>query len=167
MHTFYEQLLRGGDKAYALQQAMLAVMKQDPDPATWAAFSLIGEPAVASDLATVAGNSVMASAGTAGMGAILVPSSVSHYSEANYDPASVASASFDTALSIPQILQFYRDSYAKMGLREDARLTQTDPKSASMVMSDGGPVKLVVQVVSFDALAQPMRSVSVRYERTR
>jgi CHAT domain-containing protein len=167
MHTFYEQLLRGGDKAYALQQAMLVVMKQYPDPATWAAFSLIGEPAVASGLATVAGNSVMASAGSSGMGAILVPSNVTHYSEATYDPASVASASFDTALSIPQILQFYRDSYAKMGLREDSRLTQIDTKSASMVMSDAGPVKLVVQVVNFDALAQPMRSVSVRYERRR
>ncbi len=36
-----------------------------------------------------------------------------------------------------------------------------------MVLSDAGPAKLVVQVVNFDALAQPMRSVSVRYERQR
>lgn len=167
MHTFYEQLLRGGDKAYALQQAMLVVMKQYPNPATWAAFSLIGEPAVASDLKAVVGNSVTASAGKSGMGAILVPSNVAHYSETTYDPASVAAASFDTTLSIPQILQFYRDAYTKMGLREDTRLTQIDPKSASMVMSDAGPVKLVVQVVNFDGLAQPMRTVSVRYERKR
>lgn len=166
MRTFYGQLLRGGDKAYALQQAMLMVMKQYPDPAAWAAFSLIGEAAVASGLTTVAGNSAMAPAGNLGAGAILVPSNVTHYSETNYDPASVASASFDTTLSIPNILQFYRDAYAKMGLREDARLTQINPKSASLVMSDdAGPVKLVVQVVSFDGLAQPMRSVSVRYER--
>ncbi len=40
-------------------------------------------------------------------------------------------ASFDTTHSIPQILQFYRDSYAKMGLREDSKLTQIDPKSAA------------------------------------
>lgn len=167
MQTFYDRLLHGGDKAYALQQAMLAVMTRYPDPGAWAAFSLIGAPAVTPDFATVAGNSVVAAAGSVGSGAILVPGNVTHYSETNSDAASVASASYDTALSIPQILQFYRDSYVKMGLREDIRLTQIDPKSASLVMSDAGPVKLVVQVVNFDALAQPMRSVSVRYERKR
>jgi CHAT domain-containing protein len=167
MHTFYDQLLHGADKASALQRAMLVVMKQYPDPATWAAFSLIGAPTVASDLTAVAGNSVAASAGNVGTAAILVPGNITHYSENTYDPASGTSATFDTTLSIPNILQFYRDSYTKLGLKEDTRLTQIDPKSASMVMSDAGPHKLVVQVVNFDALAQPMRSVSVRYERKR
>lgn len=167
MQTFYDRLLHGGDKAYALQQAMLAVMNQYPDPGAWAAFSLIGAPAVTPDFAAVAGNSVMASAGSVGMSAILVPVNITHYSETTYDPASVSSASFDTTLPIAAILQFYRDAYAKKGLMEDSRLTQVDPKSASMVMSDGGPLRLVVQIVNFDALAQPMRSVSVRFERKR
>lgn len=44
MTEFYRHWLSNGDKAQALRQAMLATMKQYPNPRDWAAFTLIGEP---------------------------------------------------------------------------------------------------------------------------
>ncbi|HEY9858458.1 MAG TPA: CHAT domain-containing tetratricopeptide repeat protein, partial [Candidatus Obscuribacterales bacterium] len=43
MTEFYQNLQRQPDKAQALRQAMLATLKQHPDPKDWAAFTLIGE----------------------------------------------------------------------------------------------------------------------------
>ena len=43
MTEFYRFLQRDADKAQALRQAMLATMKQHPNPIDWAAFTLIGE----------------------------------------------------------------------------------------------------------------------------
>jgi CHAT domain-containing protein len=43
MVEFYRQLKQTGNKAQALRQAMLIVMKQYPDSKQWAAFTLIGE----------------------------------------------------------------------------------------------------------------------------
>ncbi|MBD2119500.1 CHAT domain-containing protein [Trichocoleus sp. FACHB-262] len=43
MTEFYQNLQRQPDKAQALRQAMLAMLKQHPDPRDWAAFTLIGE----------------------------------------------------------------------------------------------------------------------------
>lgn len=42
MTKFYENLRENPDKASALRQAMLATMKQYPNPKDWAAFTLIG-----------------------------------------------------------------------------------------------------------------------------
>jgi CHAT domain-containing protein len=43
MSEFYRHLQQNPDKAIALRQAMLATLKQYPDPKNWAAFTLIGE----------------------------------------------------------------------------------------------------------------------------
>jgi CHAT domain-containing protein len=43
MTAFYQNLQNNPDKARALRQAMLATMKQHPNPRDWAAFTLIGE----------------------------------------------------------------------------------------------------------------------------
>ncbi|OLP17135.1 hypothetical protein BST81_17440 [Leptolyngbya sp. 'hensonii'] len=43
MTHFYQNLKQRPDKARALRQAMLATMKEYPDPKAWAAFTLIGE----------------------------------------------------------------------------------------------------------------------------
>ncbi|NES01257.1 MAG: CHAT domain-containing protein, partial [Symploca sp. SIO1B1] len=43
MTQFYQSLSSNPDKAQALRSAMLATMKQHPDPKDWAAFTLIGE----------------------------------------------------------------------------------------------------------------------------
>lgn len=43
MTAFYRQLQQNPDKASALRGAMLATMKQHPEPRDWAAFTLIGE----------------------------------------------------------------------------------------------------------------------------
>jgi CHAT domain-containing protein len=43
MTEFYRNLKLNPDKAQALRQAMLATMKQQPNPYNWAAFTLIGE----------------------------------------------------------------------------------------------------------------------------
>ena len=40
---FYRQLQQHPDKAQALRRAMLATMKQHPNPRDWAGFTLIGE----------------------------------------------------------------------------------------------------------------------------
>jgi CHAT domain-containing protein len=43
MTEFYRNLQKNPDKAQALRQAMLTIMKQHPNPKDWAAFTLIGE----------------------------------------------------------------------------------------------------------------------------
>ena len=43
MTEFYQNLQENPDKGVALRNAMLATMKQHPDPKNWAAFTLIGE----------------------------------------------------------------------------------------------------------------------------
>ena len=43
MAEFYRNWQRNPDKAIALRQAMLTIMKQYPNPVDWAAFTLIGE----------------------------------------------------------------------------------------------------------------------------
>ncbi len=43
MTQFYQNLQNNPDKAQALRQAMLKIMKQHPNPRDWAAFTLIGE----------------------------------------------------------------------------------------------------------------------------
>jgi CHAT domain-containing protein/tetratricopeptide (TPR) repeat protein len=43
MTEFYQNLQKNPDKAQALRQAMLTIMKQHPNPKDWAAFTLIGE----------------------------------------------------------------------------------------------------------------------------
>ena len=43
MKEFYQNLQNNPDKATALRQAMLKIMKQHPNPRDWAAFTLIGE----------------------------------------------------------------------------------------------------------------------------
>lgn len=43
MTQFYQNLQKNPDKAQALRQAMLKIMKQYPNPRDWAAFTLIGE----------------------------------------------------------------------------------------------------------------------------
>jgi CHAT domain-containing protein len=42
MTAFYRELLAGRSKAVALRAAMLATRERHPDPANWAAFTLIG-----------------------------------------------------------------------------------------------------------------------------
>ncbi|MCL1468301.1 CHAT domain-containing protein [Argonema galeatum A003/A1] len=44
MTEFYRQLQKNPDKVQALRQAMLATIKNHPDPKNWAAFTLIGSP---------------------------------------------------------------------------------------------------------------------------
>ena len=43
MTEFYQNIQNNSDKAQALRQAMLKIMKQHPNPRDWAAFTLIGE----------------------------------------------------------------------------------------------------------------------------
>lgn len=43
MTEFYQNWQNNPNKAQALRQAMLTIMKQHPDPKNWAAFTLIGE----------------------------------------------------------------------------------------------------------------------------
>ncbi|MEE9425612.1 MAG: CHAT domain-containing tetratricopeptide repeat protein [Methylococcales bacterium] len=44
MVTFYQQLVKHGDKPRALREAMLKTQKDHPDPLNWGAFTLIGAP---------------------------------------------------------------------------------------------------------------------------
>ena len=43
MAEFYHQIEQNPDRAQALRQAMLLIMKKYPEPGDWAAFMLIGE----------------------------------------------------------------------------------------------------------------------------
>ncbi|MEG4801049.1 tetratricopeptide repeat protein [Microcoleus sp. ARI1-B5] len=52
MVEFYQNLDRNSDKAQALRQAMLTIIKEYPNPINWAAFTLIGEANSAFSFAT-------------------------------------------------------------------------------------------------------------------
>jgi CHAT domain-containing protein len=43
MTEFYRQWQQNPDKAQSLRQAILATLKQHPNPKDWAAFTLIGD----------------------------------------------------------------------------------------------------------------------------
>ncbi|MGI8503542.1 MAG: CHAT domain-containing protein, partial [Hassallia sp.] len=43
MTEFYKNIQNNPDKATALRQAILTIMKKEPEPVNWAAFTLIGE----------------------------------------------------------------------------------------------------------------------------
>lgn len=172
MRTFYGELLRGADKASALRRAMLATMKEQPHPANWAAFVLIGEPNSGGALASVKGDSGAAAAAAAqpqGL-QILLPADVTRYAEQRDAVEGTLSATFGTRLSIAEVVAFYRKAYARQGFKERSELASVERSTASIVL--GGPQarNLIVQIVEFDdpgVAGGKTRSVSIRLERAR
>jgi len=56
MEHFYQRLQSGKDKAQSLRGAMLDTKQKFPNPGSWAAFTLLGESAVAPGSRSVTGN---------------------------------------------------------------------------------------------------------------
>jgi hypothetical protein len=169
MRAFYAGLLHGLDKARALRQAMLVTMKTHPQPGDWAAFTLIGEPTTAPELSAVKGNSAVM-AGSALAAFVLPPGEVTSYLEFERSGGSGRMATFMTALSLGEVLAFYRKAYTRSGLNEDARLTNVDARTASMVLAGAGHDRLLVSVVEFEASADgspSQRSVTLSFEAAR
>ena len=144
MVEFYKDLHLGHDKAQALRNAMLATMKQFPEPRAWAAFLLLGIPDVSAVLRTVSG--LPPAAGTSSYATALpVPDGARDYMQLNDN-----SFLFMTSMSATQIVAFYREVLKARGYREDSALTRMEQKTFQIVfVGESGSPRFDVGGVEF------------------
>ena len=173
MNEFYTSLKKGKDKAQALRQAMLRTMKDYPGPGNWAAFVLIGESGVSPGLQAVRGDSPIRkeSRNATAPAVFPVPPDIRNYLEspdARFGAGAVG-ISFDTALSIPELIKFYRESFLGIGLREELALANMDAKTFQLVfLGKWKDREIVIQGTDFSDIAKNGgRTVSIRFEEIR
>ncbi len=113
MAEFYKDIRSGAGKAQALRTAMLATMKQFPDPRAWAAFTILGVPDASPLLRSVHG----AAAGHLAQdysGIFTLPNGAHDYSQSN-----AKTYEFFTSMSMTDLIAFYRNLFRAKGYRED------------------------------------------------
>ncbi len=112
MEHFYQRLQLGKDKAQSLRGAMLDTKQKFPHPNSWAAFTLLGESAVAPGLRTVAGSVEPISRARLNLMVFRfpVPADVYDLRESPNrefeDP--VSTISFRTAMSLQDLFSYYQ-----------------------------------------------------------
>lgn len=168
MVSFYQHLKNGLDKAQALRQAMLAMLKNASNPVEWAAFTLIGEADISPSLQAVSGDSAInnnqATQPNHYYTTFPLPSPVIYYDES---PSTLVSGevdiSFTTSLTIEDLIQFYRQAFNQKGLTEVQENTKIEPNSGQIIF-EGSPngKKIVVQVSA--PFNNNQRTVSVRFD---
>jgi CHAT domain-containing protein len=174
MSEFYRRLIRTGDKAQALRQAMLRTMKDYPDPGNWAAFELIGESSGSEGLLTVKGDSPALPRSpnridSANLGGLFVlPDGIWNYLELpNKEFRTSPSVTFNSTMSIGELMKFYRDAYLARGLKEIEALTRLEGRGGQLVFGGAWEDReLVIQVTDMSDL-RGERVVSLRFERRR
>ena len=137
MERFYQRLQQGQNKAQALRGAMLDTMRKDPAPGHWAAFTLLGETAVAPGSLSATGDAVPVPAEQMPASAFTlpVPANVSQLDEtpdAEFDGA-VSRVQFSTPMTISELASFYKRELEKRGLTEDKALENVDARGFSFV----------------------------------
>jgi hypothetical protein len=171
MKVFYENIKRGADKAQAIRQAMLQTMKSFPNPVDWAAFTLIGEGNSSKSLSATAGDVTVSNSGdshqTSGNGryyiVLPVPDNVTNYYEfpSRIVPGEV-DISFETPLSVAELVSFYRKVFQERGLTERTALTNINQNNFQLVFW-GSPNRRKVVIQGLKVGDSPI-GVSVRFE---
>jgi CHAT domain-containing protein len=133
MVEFYQNIRIGQGKAQALRTAMLATMKQFPEPRSWAAFTLLGVPEASAVLRSVRGTppSVPASSYAP---VFPVPDGAQ-----NYRQSDDRNFNFETSMSLTEAIAFYRQAFRAEGYREDSARASIDKQSFLLVFH--GPWK--------------------------
>lgn len=168
MQHFYGQLQAGQDKARSLRSAMLDTMQKYPSPLNWAAFTLIGETAVAPDFRNIHGDPKAMSANQA-KSSVFVPPLPPDVSDLREDPdpnfgGAVSSATYSTHMSVAELVQFYKRELENRGLKEVANLERLDAKGFTLVYR--GPWADRELVIGGSDFAGA-RTVGVRFEPLR
>ena len=172
MDHLYGRLQQGRNKAQSLRGAMLDTMKTYPAPRDWAAFTLLGETAVAAGSRSVTGDAVSRAGATeqAGAFAFPLPPNIRDLRD-DPDPqfgGKVSSISYSTSMTVTELLSFYKRELPKRGLTEVTALEYVDAKGFSLVYR--GPWadrEVVVQATDFSPLHSDIRSMSLRFEPRR
>jgi hypothetical protein len=98
-----------------------------------------------------------------------VPEGIWNFMDLSTDSGEVGIL-FSSAMSIAELVQFYREAYSKKGLREVKELTHTDQPGSGQLVFRGSwkDRELVIQMTDMSTPgATPERVVSTRFERNR
>jgi len=167
MLEFYQNLRGPGDKAQALRSAMLATMKEHPDPVDWAAFVLIGSNTKSGSLATAlrSGMSNAQDDAPVPQARYLVfpvpPGAEQYREEPSTRVPGQMDIDFETAMSPQALLQFFRKVLGERGLREITELA-----GAEQIVFTETPAgkKVVVGITDLSKSGRGRRSVSIYME---
>ena len=169
MDHFYQRLQQGESKGQSLRGAMLETLQKYPAPGEWAAFTLLGETAVAPGSRSITGNAtpLRSEQAQASEFAFPLPTNIRELrEEPNPDfDGTVSSISYMTPMALPELLNFYQRELEKRGLTEVKPLENVDAQGFSLVYR--GPWtdrEVVVGGTDFGKLAAATRSVSLRFE---
>ncbi len=169
MDHFYQRLQQGQNKAQSLRGAMLDTMQKDPAAGNWAAFTLLGETAVAPSSRSVAGDAAPLSAKQVQASAfsLPLPTNIRELRE-EPDPefdGTVSSINYMTAMTLAELVNFYKHELEKRGLKEDRALESVEAKGFSLVyMGPWGDREVVVQGTDFSSVSANSRTVSLGFE---
>lgn len=168
MDHFYQRLQQGQNKAQSLRGAMLDTMQKYPAPVNWAAFTLLGQAAVAPTSRSVTGDAAPVSAEQAQASAFALPLPPNiHDLREEPDPqfdGTVSSINYSTPLTTTELLNFYKRELEKRGLTEDRALENVDAKGFSLVYrGPWGDREVVVGSTDFSDLGTNSRSVSLGF----
>jgi len=168
MDRFYQRLQQGENKAQSLRGAMLDTMQKDRAPGDWAAFTLLGEAAVAPGSRSVTGDaSPVAPAETqASAFSLPLPTNIRQLSEKpnpDFD-GSVSSIDYTTSMTLTELMDFYKRELEKRGLTEEKELESVEAKSFSLVYrGPWGDRDLSVGGTDFGQQAPNTRSVALSF----
>jgi len=172
MSDFYRSLQQGVNKAEALRQAMLTTMRAHPQPLDWAAFTLVGNPDVSLTFKQALENGMGGAptnrpslAGTRYY-VFPVPDKFDFYHEwPSQDVKGEFDISFNSPLSIAELISFYRNAFVKEGFVEKSDLTRQEKMEFQLVFMGSPTGKDIVVQGSRDSDSGKRECfVSVRFE---
>jgi len=137
MEHFYQRLQSGKDKAQSLRGAMLDTKQKFPNPGSWAAFTLLGESAVAPGSRSVTGNAEAISKERLDQVAFRFPVPANVH-DLNQEPNmlfedSVDTIRFETSMSLRELFNYYKTAMAKRGLKSVALLERIEARDLNLV----------------------------------
>jgi len=169
MDRLYQRLQQGQNKAQSLRGAMLDTMQKHPSPGDWAAFTLLGETAVAPGSHSVTGDALPGTPEPmqASAFAFPLPANIRELHE-EPDPrfgGKVSSINYSTSMTLTELVSFYKRELPNRGLTEVIALEYVDAKGFSLsYLGPWADREVVVQGTDFGPLAPTTRSVSLRFE---
>lgn len=169
MDRFYQRLQQGQNKAQSLRGAMLDTMQKDPAPGNWAAFTLLGETAVAPSSHSVTGDAAPLSAKQVQASSFTFPlpaniRELREEPEPEFD-GTASKISYQTTMTVTELFNFYKRELEKRGLTEDRALENVEAQGFALVYrGPWGDREVVVGGSDFSKLGSNTRSVTLGFE---
>jgi len=168
MEHFYQRLQNGKDKAQSLRGAMLDTKQKFPNPGSWAAFTLLGESAVAPGSRSVAGNPESTTKERMNLVAFTMPVPL-NVQAVRQDPNlqfedAVSTISFDTAMSVQELFNFYKTAMEGRGLKSVALLERLEAHDFNLLFRGPWGDREISIAGSESNGATNTRTVSLRFD---